>query len=201
MKQQEAWCQVMGKASGPIATGSSGTADFPFPPGFRLRTFPALHCPQPPFFSATGVSSPCMDSVPCPSVSLPTPLHSLHLLFLPLEHSLPRCPPPFFTHCLPSVDIAPYPVSSHSPPYSASLTACICSPVSCSSSFNSQPKEHFLRELHLLPRPWRQASHFSYGAFLFFTAPLGLLLQYMYIFVIIQSRLSVTEWNLFLFLF
>ena len=187
MKQQETWYQVMGKTSGRITMESSGTADFPFPPGFRLCTLPAPLCPKPPFFSATG------------GLLASHPLHSL----FPLHGhcSRPQCPPPFFTHCLPSVDIAPYPMSSHSPPYSASLIARICSPVSCSSSFNSQPKEHFLREPHLLPRPWRQASHFSYGAFLFFTTPLGLLLQYMYIFLIIQLRLSVTEWNLSLFLF
>ena len=210
MKQQETWYQVMGKTSGRITMESSGTADFPFPPGFRLCTLPAPLCPKPPFFSATGgllASHPLHSLFPLhghcslPQCHPPTPLHSLHLLFLPLGHSLPQCPPPFFTHCLPSVDIAPYPMSSHSPPYSASLIARICSPVSCSSSFNSQPKEHFLREPHLLPRPWRQASHFSYGAFLFFTTPLGLLLQYMYIFLIIQLRLSVTEWNLSLFLF
>lgn len=201
MKQQETWYQVMGKASGPIATESSGTADFPFPPGFRLRTFPALHCPKPPFFSATGGFFPLHGLCSLSQCPPPPPLFTLcTCCSYPLNIPCPGVPRPFFTHCLPRVDIAPYPVSSHSPPYSASLTACICSPVSCSSSFNSQPKEHFLRELHLLPRPWRQASLFSYGAFLFFATTLGLL-QYMYIFVIIQSRLSVAEWNLSLFLF
>ena len=146
MKQQETWYQVMGKTSGHITMESSGTADFPFPPGFRLCTLPALLCPKPSFFSATGglPASPPLHSLfplhghcSLPQCHPPTPIHSLHLLFLPLGHSLPQCPPPFFTHCLPSVDIAPYPMSSHSPPYSASLIARICSPVSCSSSFNS----------------------------------------------------------------
>ena len=207
MKQQEPWYQVMGKPSGPIAMESSGTVDFPFPPGFRLYTFPVLDCPKPPFFSATRGFwprilcihyYPCMDTVPCPSV---IPLHSLHLLFLPPDVPGPNASLhpssltvfPVWTllptQCLPAPHPILPPLQHASAPW---VVAAHLLTLNQKSTFSGNPTScPNLGDKHLI----------SLMVLSFSSPLLGLLLQYMYIFVIIQSRLSVTERNLSLFLF